>query len=551
MSKFSYLSTPRKTPFIYETVIEAIRRHAQSEAKKEILVFIEHSLDGNRRVLTYSKLLNDAEKVAQYLLSKGIKKGDNVGIFGVNSLEFIVSSVGVAMTGAIGINSLLEPDEPASKYVSIARQAECKALLLEPGLKGECSDLVSKIITESDLNVATYLTILLRPVKGVSNISLIDDAMTFTGQTTELPNLNPEDVVVVFATSGSTGPPKMVAKTHFSLVNNYEDAGSPSVPNELFYNDRPFCNIGGAPLNFLVLGKRRVYSDAANTPTLNHTSAIWRIIQEERVTHAFLLVSYFHFKDLMENKDRYLSEWKPTAMIMTGHILNEAQAKVARVFSDVVSVLYGTTETGNIAGDAIFPNMEYEVGNVGVPNSGAEVKIVDETGAILQRGLSGQICTRSVCGFWGYLGDEEKTQSSKTADGWYRTGDIGHITEAGKLVIEGRHDDVINRNCVKINTGLLENYFSNIEGVRDAALIGMPDTEVGEEICLFYTCRKGSDVTEEDIRSYCKTEKFRSASLEEEKLMPKYIICAEEMPIVHTGKKNRKEVRRLSEGYLN
>ena len=549
MSKLSYLSTPRKTPYIYETVIDVIRRHAQLDPEKEI--FIEHTLDGKRRVLTYTKLLNDAEKMARFLLSRGIKRGDNVGIFGVNSLELIIATVGVAMAGAVGINSLLEPDQPPSKYVRVARQAKCKALLLEPGLKGECADLISKMIAESDSNLDTFLTILLRPIEVISGKLLIDDALSFTDNSIELPKLNPEDVVIVFTTSGSTGPPKMAALTHFSLVNSYEDPGSPVIPNELHYNDRPFCNVGGAPFSTLVLGKRRVYSDAANTPTLNHTAAIWRIIQEERVTNTFLvLVSYFQFEDLLKNKDKYLNEWKPTVMIMAGQIVNEMQTKIARLFSSVVVVVYASTEALHISLGAILPNMEYMAGDVGVPNAGGEVKIVDETGVTVERGNSGQICTRSMYGFLGYLGDEEKTKSVKSADGWYRTGDVGRITEAGKLVIEGRYDDVINRNLVKINTGPLENYFTKMDGVRDAVVIGVPDKEMGEEMCLFYTCNDGSVVTEDDIKSYCRRGKFRFASLEEERLVPKYIICAEEMPFVRTGKYNRKEVRRLAKEHL-
>ena len=143
-NRLSYICKPRTTPYVYQTVIDAIREHEQQTPEKEIC--IEHSVEGKRRVLTYRKLVIDAQNVAQYLLYKGIRKGDHVGLFGLNSLELITADVGVAMAGAVCVNFLLTPSEPASKFNNVAKQAECKALFLEPGLNSECSYLVSKMI---------------------------------------------------------------------------------------------------------------------------------------------------------------------------------------------------------------------------------------------------------------------------------------------------------------------------------------------------------------------------------------------------------------------
>ena len=128
--RFSYVSRPRYSPYNYDTVINSFMTSAKKYPDKEI--FIQHDIDGNRESITYTKMKNEALQLARFLLSKGIKKGDHVALFGPNTIEWVVGELAIIIAGGIVVHIAISITD-ATDIWEIFAQTDCKAFLIDPG----------------------------------------------------------------------------------------------------------------------------------------------------------------------------------------------------------------------------------------------------------------------------------------------------------------------------------------------------------------------------------------------------------------------------------
>jgi long-chain acyl-CoA synthetase len=197
---------------------------------------------------------------------------------------------------------------------------------------------------------------------------------------------------------------------------------------------------------------------------------------------------------------------------------------------------YGLSETSPVAcvNSALIENF---TGHIGLPVPGTEVLILNDDGIEVPFGTPGEICIRGPQVMAGYWNNPEETKSAMTADGYFRTGDIGIMTSDGFTKIIDRKKDMVLVSGFNVYPNEVEEVLSQIPGVLECAVIGMSDEDTGEAVKAFIV-RQDSSLTEKDVFSFCKEHLTNYKR-------PKHIVFRDELPKTNVGKILRRELRDL------
>jgi long-chain acyl-CoA synthetase len=181
---------------------------------------------------------------------------------------------------------------------------------------------------------------------------------------------------------------------------------------------------------------------------------------------------------------------------------DELQRKVAETFPNVRSTTnaYGLTETSSVATLIGGDDAKRKPWSVGPPVPTVEVRIVDAVGQPLPQGETGEVCIRGSIVMKGYWNKPEATAEAIDEDGWLHTGDIGHLDEEGYLSITDRKKDMIIRGGENIYCVEIENRLVEHPAIADAAIIGMPHPELGEEVKAVVQVEPGQTLTDDEVR---------------------------------------------------
>jgi fatty-acyl-CoA synthase len=195
-----------------------------------------------------------------------------------------------------------------------------------------------------------------------------------------------------------------------------------------------------------------------------------------------------------------------------------------------VTIAYGMTETSPVSfqSSADYP-IERRVSTVGRIHPHVEVKIVDENGRIVPRGVPGELCTRGYSVMRGYWDDPERTLEAIDAARWMHTGDLATIDAEGYCNIVGRIKDMVIRGGENIYPREVEEFLYTHPKVQDVQCFGVPDPRFGEELCAAIILREGAEASEEEIRAFCAG---RIAHYK----VPRYIRFVDSFPTTVTGK---------------
>jgi long-chain acyl-CoA synthetase len=183
--------------------------------------------------------------------------------------------------------------------------------------------------------------------------------------------------------------------------------------------------------------------------------------------------------------------------------------EVLRQFEDAFNCIvlegYGLSETSPVA-SFNHPDRERKPGSIGTPIRGVEMRVVDASGAEVPQGEVGEIAIRGHNIMKGYLNKPEATAEAVSADGWFRTGDIGRLDEDGYYYIVDRKKDLIIRGGYNIYPREIEEVLYEHPQVAEAAVIGMPHPELGEEVGAAVALKPGATVTPDELRGYVKSQ---------------------------------------------
>ena len=195
-----------------------------------------------------------------------------------------------------------------------------------------------------------------------------------------------------------------------------------------------------------------------------------------------------------------------------------------------ITIAYGMTETSPVSTQTMTDEpVERRVSTVGRVQPHIEVKIVDAEGRIVPRGERGELCTRGYSVMRGYWDDDERTQQAIDAARWMHTGDLATIDAEGYCNIVGRIKDMVIRGGENIYPREIEEFLYRHPKIEDVQVFGVPDQKFGEELCAWIKVRAGSEMTENEVRDFCRDQIAHYK-------VPRHIRFVTEFPMTVTGK---------------
>ncbi len=534
--------------YIDLTVPELVDKTAERCLENEALI----NNTGSRR-LKYKDFRKSIDNLAKGLISIGVKKGDNVAVWAVNSPEFVISQFGISKTGGVFVP--LNAYEKQIKMEKLLKQSDTHTLIMQLGAKGtENIELIYKICPElydavpgklnSDKfpNLKNVIVISGDKYPGTyiwSDVLADGEKVSDDVLSERQKQINIDDVVQIIHTSGSTGVPKGVMLSHKNIIENAKamadlmelsESDIMCVQAPLFHCFGSIACIMAA----IVSGCSMVMVNKFRT------NLTLPLIEKERCTVLSGVPTLF-----ISCMEQMQNEYYDVSSLRTGIIAGSSCSY--KTIEDIKEVIgmnniilsYGLTEASPCV-SAMKPCDKSAENTVGKPIPGVEVKIRDvATGKDAAEGHVGEIMVRGYNVMCGYYKMQEETSKAIDSDGWLHTGDVGCLTKEGYLCIKGRCKDIIIRCGENISPSEIEDYLITHKDVSEVYVVGVPDGLSGEEILAFIKLKENSSVTEKEIRDYCKG-KISSNKI------PKYIKFVKSFRTSDTGKVVKKDLRKAA-----
>ncbi|XP_033758349.1 medium-chain acyl-CoA ligase ACSF2, mitochondrial-like [Pecten maximus] len=540
VSNLSYLHTPPVRPYIYTTVTQIARENACLRPNQEILIIRE--LDGSRYSLTNARLYQQAEQLARYLVTQGVKRGDTVGLVGPNSLEKAIGSLGIMLAGAIIWNANINL-KTAQDVMAQIQLLKAKVMLVDCG-KDNCFlppvkamlDQRNAQTNSTDIKV-TYLR-----KTDVNMSETLEHIQSLQLYQIELPTIYPEDDAILLPTSGSTGKSKIVRHSHFTFINCPSSKYSvcDKLPQDNF-NEKVFSWMSKIVPYIIVQGQPSVMLGSDITMNSANAGFIWQILKEEKCTDAWL--QPFVINDLLD-LPKYVTEdgFRVRSIVVTGQMIDNFYMGVIGRFCQKLMIIYSSVECCPLAVySSTDVNEPLKAGDVGRPIPGVEIRIVDQQDVPIEKGLIGKIQVRSPYAMKKYDGNPELTKKVFTEEKWYRTGDLGKMSRNGNLVIVGREADVISRGCKDIYPGTLESLLREMASIKDVCVVPVPDKRLLEEVCVCFV--SSGQLNPEDVKKFFEQKLFKEQTQNNLSEIPTYFLQFQAFPEVGNGKFDRKTIR--------
>ena len=244
-------------------------------------------------------------------------------------------------------------------------------------------------------------------------------------------------------------------------------------------------------------------------------------------------------------QDALPTNWPVQIMMTGGQPLTKSITLALDKLCKVIMYGYGSTEITSISFQTVQfaeKHIEFSCGTLG-PGSGTHLKIVDENGTIVPVNTKGEVYVKSPGMFKEYFNDPRKTASAITEDGWYKTDDLGRITEYGELFVEGRMSNVIISGGLNVSPEFLETVLKSCPGVVETAIVPIPDDINYQVLCACAVTKKESDVTVDRLREFCESVHNDKPGLFT--VLPKFYIILDSLPETESGKLSRKALEKM------
>lgn len=511
----------------------------------------------HERGLRYSyREFNDVcRNVAKGLMKLGIKKGDNLSIWAYNVPEWVVLQFATAKIGAILVTVNTAYKSAELEY--ILRQSDSTALFMVKSFKD--TDYVSVLdMIVPELASSKPLDLNSSKLPYLKKVIMIGDetppGMMNFRDICELGKSVPDaefaaveaaldchDVINMQYTSGTTGFPKGVMLTHYNLINNGMAIGDCMKFTE---KDRlcipvPFFHCFGCVLAVMVC----VTHGSTMVPIeIFDPLKVLQAIEKEKCTAVHGVPTMFIAEIEHPDFRKYDMSTLRTGIMAGSNCPIELMKRAVRDMNvhEITSV-YGQTESSpGITQTRIDDAIELRVATVGRALPGAEVKIVDiETGAALPPGKQGELCARGYMVMKGYYKMPEETARVIDSDNWLHTGDLAVMDENGYFKITGRIKQMIIRGGENIYPREIEEFLYTHPKISDVQVYGVPDRKYGEQVMAAVVLKKGIEMSEDEVRKYCK-DKIANYKI------PKYVKFVDSYPMTASGKIQKFKLREMA-----
>jgi fatty-acyl-CoA synthase len=359
--------------------------------------------------------------------------------------------------------------------------------------------------------------------------------------------LDPADAINVQYTSGTTGFPKGATLSHRNILNNgyFVSEGCRYTHEDRVCIPVPFYHCFGMVMGNLgctTHGAAMVVPAPAFDP-----EATLAAIAEERGTSLYGVPTMFIAMLGHPSFESYdLTSLRTGIMAGSPCPVEVMKQCIERMNMDEVTICYGMTETSPVSTQSATDDpVDKRTGTVGRVHPHVEIKIVDsDTGTTVERGITGEFCTRGYSVMIGYWNEPERTAESIDDDGFMHSGDLAVMDDEGYVNIVGRSKDMIIRGGENIYPREVEEFLYTHPDITDVQVIGVPDLKYGEEVMAWITVRTGAELTAQDVREFCQG---RIAHYK----IPRYVQTTDEFPMTVTGKIQKFKLRQQAVDLLD
>lgn len=515
---------------------EACARHAGREA-----LVVRHQ---NVR-LSYGELRRKVDALACGLRRLGLKKGERIGIWSQNNLEWALTQFATAKAGLVLVN--INPAYRRAELEYALKKVGCRALILSPSFKSSdylamLADVLPELAdcTPGALHAAALpqLELVIRLGAGQTPGMLDFDELLLPPAPAELAALEElgatlqfDEPINIQFTSGTTGHPKGATLSHHNILNNGFFVGEAIRlrPEDRLCIPVPLYHCFGmvmGNLGCLTHGATMVYPAEAFEP-----QAVIETLAAERCTAMYGVPTMFiAVLDHPSFAGADLGALRTGIMAGSPCPIEVMKRVIGEMHMHEVTIAYGMTETSPVSFQSGTDDpVERRVSTVGRVQPHCEVKIVDGEGRIVPRGTPGELCTRGYSVMLGYWDDAEKTSEAIDTAGWMHTGDLATIDAAGYCNIVGRIKDMVIRGGENVYPREIEEFLFRHPLVQDVQVVGVPDAKYGEELCAWIIPREPGKLSEEAVRAFCEGQIAHYK-------IPRYIRFVDAFPMTVTGK---------------
>ncbi|MEE0946639.1 MAG: class I adenylate-forming enzyme family protein [Acutalibacteraceae bacterium] len=449
-----------------------------------------------RREISWEVFNEKSNRLANMLIANGIGKGKKVAILLMNCIDWLPIYFGILKAGALAVPLNFRYSSDEIDYC--LDLAEADVLIFGNEFVGRVEAVAEKLSKKCTL---IYL--------GSGCPDFADDyndlISEFSGSFPEC-TLTEEDDAAIYFSSGTTGFPKAILHKHRSLIHacRVEQTHHGQTKNDCFLCIPPLYHTGAKMHWFgslLVGGKAVILKGTASKSILEAASS-------EKCSIVWLLVPWA--QDILnaiergdiDLKDYDLSNWR-LMHIGAQPVPQSLIKRWLEIFPNhQYDTNYGLSES--IGPGAVHLGVEnvHKVGAIGIAGYGWEIKIVSPDGEIVKQGDVGELCLKGPGVMTCYYRDEKATADS-LKDGWLFTGDMAMQDEDGFVYLVDRKKDVIITGGENLYPVQIENFLSSFDKIKDVAVIGLPDTRLGEIAAAIIELKAGMTCSEEEINEFC------------------------------------------------
>ena len=536
-SSLSFVSGVGGDPLLFQTVGQTLDLAATKFGSKDALISCHQEIR-----YTYEELNEKSNRIALGLHKLGLRKGDRIGIWSPNCVEWVLTQFATAKLGLILVN--INPAYRSGELEYALNQVGCKALVTAKsfkssnyfemlhGLAPELASCAPNALTSKKIpSLNLVISIPEEQTDGMFNFSELEN----TGSSLKLEELqaieqtlDPDDSINIQFTSGTTGLPKGATLSHFNIVNNAYFVGKAM---KFSHTDRlcipvPLYHCFGMVMGVLTCathGSTMVFPSEGFEPY-----ATLKAVSDERCTALHGVPTMF-VASLEDPNFESVDLSSLRTGIMAGapcpvEVMKKVQQKM---HMPEVTIAYGMTETSPVSFQSATDDpIEKRVSTVGRVMPHVQVKIINEEGQVVPKGVQGELCTRGYSVMSGYWAAQEKTNEA-LRDGWMHTGDLAVIDQEGYGNIVGRVKDMIIRGGENIYPREIEEYLYKFEKIEEAAVFGIPDEKYGEVVAAWVKVKEPTK--EEEILAFCSEQIAHFK-------VPSHIKFVEEFPMTVSGK---------------
>lgn len=449
-----------------------------------------------RKEITWGEFNVQANRFANLLLSRGVKKGDKIAILLMNCIEWLPIYFGILKTGAIAVPLNFRYTADEIKYC--CKLAEVDGIVFGPEFTGRMEEICDRM--------PKVKLMLYAGEDCPSFAESYDELIEYCSSRTPQIDIKDSDDAAIYFSSGTTGFPKAILHAHRSLMHScrVEQNHHSQTRDDVFLCIPPLYHTGAKMHWFgsLLVGGKAVL--------LKGTKPEWimKAISEEKCTILWLLVPWC--QDILDALDRgdiklenyHLDQLR--LMHIGAQPVPPSLIKRWKTYfpKHQYDTNYGLSESTGPGCVHLGVENIHKVGAIGKAGFGWEVKIVDDARGLVKKGEVGELAVKGPGVMKCYFNDEKATRET-LYDGWLMTGDMAYEDEDGFLFLVDRKKDVIISGGENLYPVQIEDFLRKNENIKDAAVIGLPDDRLGEIAAAIIELKEGAECTEDDINEFC------------------------------------------------